>query len=335
MHPCSIIRLCTSGLIAAAALAAAAGAARSEKVGVASAVNPTVTGLPPGGSLRQLKIGADVVHNERIRSSGDGSMQLVFIDRTTLTLSPNCDITINEFVFNRNASSGNMAVTMGKGLMRFVGGQVSHSGEARIATPAATMGIRGGMALINNDGGKITVINLYGTVRISTGSNSTTLSKPGSFVETSGGQITPPAAAPPGLIAAYNSQLQSRAGQTAGVARGHVNFDRLRNTTSNVNLGASPDQRYQGNPQPQPQQTSLGASGAGLSSTGGGGIGGGGVGGGGGGIGGGGGGIGGGGGGIGGGGGFSGPPWGLLIAPGQTGNSPGPPPGLAIKGHKH
>src|SRR6202051_1559403 len=43
-----------------------AGPALGQKVGTAAAVNPDSTGMPPGGSVRTLKIGADVVHNERI-----------------------------------------------------------------------------------------------------------------------------------------------------------------------------------------------------------------------------------------------------------------------------
>src|SRR5260221_6213386 len=142
-------RFCRYGFVAIAITGMSAGPAASEKVGVTAAVNPSVTGHQPGQSERQLKIGSDVVHNERIRSTSEGSMQIVFVDRTTLTISPNSDITINEYVFDRNGNSGNITVTVGKGLLRFVGGQISHSGGARITTPTTTMGIRGGMALIN------------------------------------------------------------------------------------------------------------------------------------------------------------------------------------------
>jgi hypothetical protein len=54
-------------------------------------------------------------------------------------ISPNSDVTINEFVFNRSAYSGSLSMRVGKGLVRFVGGQISHSGGAGIATSMATM----------------------------------------------------------------------------------------------------------------------------------------------------------------------------------------------------
>jgi hypothetical protein len=301
------MRLCKRGLVAIGALVISVGPAISEKVGVTAAVNPTVTGLPPGQSIRQLKIGSDVVHNERIRSTSEGSMQLIFVDKTTLTISPNSDITINEFVFDRNSNSGKLALTVGKGVMRFVGGQVSHGGEARVTTPTATMGIRGGIALINSANGKTTVVHLYGSTSITTGSNSRTITRPGYYAEASGGQISAPGPAPAALIASYNAQLQSKSGQTGGVNRGHITADKLKNIVNGSNSDGSPSERsYQSNVSTQPQATGLTANTPGVS-------------------------PGGGGGGIGGP--SGGPPWGPLIAPG-LGNNPGGPPGQELKGIK-
>ncbi len=313
MHLCSR-NFCAGSLAAAVALFVSAGPALSEKVGVTAAVNPTVTGLPPGGSARQLKIGTDVVHNERIRSSSDGSMQLVFIDKTTLTISPNADITINEYVYNPGAGSGKMAITVTKGLMRFVGGQVSHSGQALITTPTATIGIRGGMGMVNSANGKTTVVHLYGSVQVTTVSNSVTITKPGFFVEAGGGQVSPPKPAPPGLITAYNAQLQSKSGQTGGTNRGLLTADKYKNLVNGPSDGSNTSSngyRPDNSPQPPTTPTSFTASTGGISP----------------------------GGGIGGIGGPSGPAWGQLTAPGLNGGHiPGVPPGQElqnIKGHGH
>ena len=312
----SSMKLCARSSAVLAVMFACGGPALSEKVGVTAAVNPTVTGQPPGQSARQLKIGSDVVHNERVRTTGEGSMQLIFVDRTTLTISPNSDITINEFVFNRNANSGSLSMKVSKGLVRFVGGQISHSGGASITTPTATMGIRGGMALINSANGKTTVVHLYGTTRITTASNSATITKPGYYAEASGAQVSAPRPAPAGLVASYNAQLQSKTGQTGGTNRGHVTSEKLRSIVSGSTTGGptSPsEQRYQSNVRTEPQPTSLGLAGSVGGISPGGGSGGGGI------------------GAIGGGG---GPAWGLSIAPGHTGNFPGPAPGQVLKGKK-
>ncbi|HET7715086.1 MAG TPA: FecR domain-containing protein [Bauldia sp.] len=125
--------------------------ARSETVGAAAAVRPTSTGTPPGGSSRTLEIGTGIVSKERIQTSGSGSLQVMFNDKTTLTIGPNSNLVIDEFVYNPGAGGGRFAASLTKGALRFVGGQISHTAGATINTPVASLGIRGGAALVTHD----------------------------------------------------------------------------------------------------------------------------------------------------------------------------------------
>src|SRR5438105_3622787 len=125
--------------VAAASLLLAANPVIAQTVGKTAAVNPLAT----GSSGRMLTLGAEVVHNERIRTSGGGSLQLLFVDRSTLSIGPNSDIVIDEYVFDPKGNTGKMSVSLGRGLMRFVGGQISHDGNASVTTPTALIGIRG------------------------------------------------------------------------------------------------------------------------------------------------------------------------------------------------
>lgn len=135
-------------LIAALALLPATGAA--ETVGSAAAVKPSSTGTPPGGSTRTLEVGTNIVERERIQTSQAGSLQVMFLDKTTLTVGPNSDLLIDEFVYNANAGTGQFAASLTKGALRFVGGQISHKAGVTINTPTATVGIRGGAARIDH-----------------------------------------------------------------------------------------------------------------------------------------------------------------------------------------
>jgi hypothetical protein len=137
-------------LAAALTLMLAPVAARSDTVGAAAAVKPSSTGTPPGGSARTLKPGTNIVDRERIKTSGSGSLQVMFLDKTTMTIGPNSDVVIDEFVY-RPGSGGQFVASMTKGALRFVGGQISHNQGATITTPTATIGIRGGVALITHD----------------------------------------------------------------------------------------------------------------------------------------------------------------------------------------
>src|SRR5437660_11212043 len=76
-----------------------------EKVGVSSAVNPNATGTPPGGAARKLVIGQDVVFNERVTTEAEGQSQLLFVDESSITVGPNSDLTIDQFVYDPTRGS--------------------------------------------------------------------------------------------------------------------------------------------------------------------------------------------------------------------------------------
>jgi hypothetical protein len=139
--------------LAAAAMLAAPASAAAEVVGAAGAVNVTTTGEAPGGPRKVIEIGAQVVRNQRIDTSASGSMQVMFIDKTSLNIGANSTIVIDEYVYNPADKTGAMALRLGKGLLRVVGGQVTHTGGATVKTPTATIGIRGGVATVRHCSG--------------------------------------------------------------------------------------------------------------------------------------------------------------------------------------
>jgi hypothetical protein len=136
------------GLAAALiAMVPAAGCA-AESWGKVGAVNQDATGTPPGEGMHTLVVGAGVVHKESIKTSAQGSTQIVFPDTSTLNIGRNTTMVIDEFVYDPNAKSGTMVATLGHGAVRFVGGQISHSSGVTFQTQVATLGIRGGVASI-------------------------------------------------------------------------------------------------------------------------------------------------------------------------------------------
>src|SRR3954469_12587518 len=118
------------------------------KVGVAGAVNPATHATPQGGATSVLNIGNDVSFNEVITTDAEGQAQLLFLDRSALTVGPNAKLTIDEFVYNPNTKEGKLAINAAVGVFRFVGGQLSKSGDVTLKTPVATIGIRGAVALV-------------------------------------------------------------------------------------------------------------------------------------------------------------------------------------------
>jgi hypothetical protein len=192
--------------------AASVSSAPAQEVGKASAVNPAAT-----ANMRTISIGSSIAHKERIRTEANGSVQLLFVDKTSMTIGPNSDLTIDEYVYNPNAGSGKLAATLSKGALRFVGGQISHSGDAEVKTASAVIGIRGGVALI----GMHHVFAGYGSSTVTTGGSTVTLGA-GEYIDIPGGGAppSPPGPPPPGFVLGQITLFQSGSGQTGGAARG-------------------------------------------------------------------------------------------------------------------
>jgi hypothetical protein len=132
-------------LLSSVAPIVGAGAQDYGKIG---AVNVDATGTPPGGSARSLTVGGNILHKERILTSAKGSTQLLFPDQSTLNVGSNSNIVIDEFVYDPNARTGKMVASATKGVLRYIGGQISHTAGATINTPVASLGIRGGIATL-------------------------------------------------------------------------------------------------------------------------------------------------------------------------------------------
>ena len=135
------------------------GVTLAETIGAAAAVKPAATGTPPGGSARTLSVGSDIAERERIVTGESGSVQVMFLDKSTLMVGQNSDLVIDEFVYDPNIGTGKFSAKLAIGALRFVGGQISHSTGVTISTPTATVGIRGGLVNLNQKADSLTVMN--------------------------------------------------------------------------------------------------------------------------------------------------------------------------------
>ncbi len=144
-------RYCMLGLIALTIVLSGAivpARAATERVGVAAAVNPATTGTPPGGADRVVVVGARMVQNERVVTSDKGRTQLLFLDGSALTIGPNSDVVLDEFIYDPKTKIGKLAFSATKGLFRLVGGKISKKTPVLFKTPTAVIGIRGGIGII-------------------------------------------------------------------------------------------------------------------------------------------------------------------------------------------
>ena len=91
-----------------------------------------------------------------------------------MSVGPNSDLTIDEFVYDPRADTGKLAMSATRGVFRYVGGKISKiDGAVTVQTPVASLGIRGGggFSAEDLDGNQIQIIFIYGKNLTETGLN--------------------------------------------------------------------------------------------------------------------------------------------------------------------
>ena len=95
------------------------------------------------GQAGQTKVGDLVYLGDVVQTGADGKVGINFTDGTSFNLSSNARMALNEFVYDPNGKSNSTLLSLSKGTFTFVAGNVAKTGDMKIDTPVATMGIRG------------------------------------------------------------------------------------------------------------------------------------------------------------------------------------------------
>ena len=90
-----------------------------------------------------LNAGDTVRKGDVVVTSSSSAVAIVFTDGTTFTLSANARMVLDEFVYADGGSDNTASISLVQGTFSFLAGQVAKTGNMKIDTPVATMGIRG------------------------------------------------------------------------------------------------------------------------------------------------------------------------------------------------
>ncbi|HET7804034.1 MAG TPA: FecR domain-containing protein [Pseudolabrys sp.] len=96
-----------------------------------------------GGQSGGAKVGDSVYLGDIVSTGSDGRVGITFTDGTAFDLSPNARMVMNEFIYDPNSKSNSSLLSLTKGTFTFVAGKIAKSGDMKVNTPVATMGIRG------------------------------------------------------------------------------------------------------------------------------------------------------------------------------------------------
>jgi hypothetical protein len=95
------------------------------------------------GQANQSKAGDLVYLGDVVQTGDDGRVGINFVDGTSFNLLSNARMTLDEYIYDPNGKSNSTFFSLTKGTFTFVAGNVAKTGDMKIDTPVATMGIRG------------------------------------------------------------------------------------------------------------------------------------------------------------------------------------------------
>ena len=132
----------TPGLLLMALLAMHSAASwAADRIGVAASTKPNADGITAGNS-QTLGAGSEVYANETIRTGNLGQADLVFVDKTNLTVGPTSEVVLDKFVYDPTGAKSSVVFQATRGAFRFVTGTQDHRAYA-VNTPYGSLGVRG------------------------------------------------------------------------------------------------------------------------------------------------------------------------------------------------
>ena len=127
--------------------APAPAAATDEPIGNVAALTGTATVIRNKNSI-PLQLRDDIFLNDVVATSADSSLGVTFNDATTFHLSANAKITIDNYIYEDGGKQNNAIFDIGRGTVAFAAAAVAKTGDMKITTPTATLGIRGTTGLV-------------------------------------------------------------------------------------------------------------------------------------------------------------------------------------------
>ena len=119
-------------------------AAAEQAIGVVKTSAGTAT-ISRGGQILPAAVGTKLLAADTLATGADGSMGVILRDNSTLSIGPETNLIIREFLFSPAEGKLGLLVRITRGTMAYISGLIGKSapGSARFETPVATIGIRG------------------------------------------------------------------------------------------------------------------------------------------------------------------------------------------------
>ena len=106
-------------------------------------VSAVVVQVNVPGQAGQTRVGDLVYQGDLVQTGADGKVGINFTDGTSFNLSSNARMALDEYVYDPKGTTNSTLFNLSKGTFTFIAGNVAKTGDMKVETPVATMGVRG------------------------------------------------------------------------------------------------------------------------------------------------------------------------------------------------
>ena len=98
-----------------------------------------------GSQQTKAEVGTPVMAGNKLKTGANGSMGVTFKDNTVMSIGPNTDLTVDEYLYSPNKGKLKLGATMAKGTLAYLSGAIAKikPDAVTVKTPTGTIGVRG------------------------------------------------------------------------------------------------------------------------------------------------------------------------------------------------
>lgn len=106
------------------------------------------------GQALPAQPGLQLELNDLLRTGADGSLGVILRDDTRISLGPESEVVLDQFLFAPAAGELSLVVRMVRGIVQFISGEIGRLAPERVKfeTPVGVVGVRGTRFLVKIDG---------------------------------------------------------------------------------------------------------------------------------------------------------------------------------------
>jgi FecR-like protein len=124
----------------------------ADPIGNVATLTGSATVTRNSQSAVPLQLKDDIYLNDVLQTAAGSTLGVTFNDETTFNLTANAAITVDNFVYEDGGKQNSALFNITQGTVAFVAASLARTGDMKIATPTATLGIRGTTGLVEVNG---------------------------------------------------------------------------------------------------------------------------------------------------------------------------------------